>query len=75
MNTLADLLNFVVSALQTSPLCVSARVLETFLFSEHQFTLKVRSELKSGDVLQVRLYRNGEYFAVLLPSPLSQRTR
>ena len=61
MNTLADLLNFVVSTLQTSPQCVSMRVLETHQFSESQFALKVRAEMKSGNTLQVRLYCNREH--------------
>ncbi len=61
MNTLADLLNLVVSTLQTSLLCRDVRVLETLQFSESQFALKVRADLKSGDMLQVRLYCNGEH--------------
>ncbi|MEW5717789.1 MAG: DUF6516 family protein [Chloroflexota bacterium] len=59
MNTLADLLNFIVSTLETSLLCVSVQVYETEQFSADQFALKVRAELKSGNVLQVRLYRTG----------------
>ena len=61
MNTLADLLNFVVSTLETWPLCVSVQVWETEQLSANQFVLKVRAELKSGSVLQVRLYRNGAH--------------
>ncbi|MDE3092146.1 MAG: hypothetical protein KGJ80_22455 [Chloroflexota bacterium] len=61
MNTLADLLNLIVSTLQTSPLCAGVRVLETLQFSDTQFAFKVRADLKSGDVLQVRLYLNGEH--------------
>lgn len=61
MNTLADLLNFVVSTLESSPLCVSVQVWETEQFSADQFALKVRAQLTSGNVLQVRLYRNGAH--------------
>lgn len=61
MNTLADLLNFVVSTLELSPLCVSVQVWETEQFSADQFALKVRAGLKSGSVLQVRLYCNGAH--------------
>ena len=61
MNTFAELLNFVVCTLQTSPLCLGTRILETLQFSESQFAIKIRANLKSGDVLQVRLYCNGEH--------------
>jgi hypothetical protein len=61
VNTLADWLSFVVTTLQTWPLCRDVRVLETHQFSEQQFALKVRAELSSGGMLQVRLYRNGEH--------------
>ncbi len=61
MSALADLLNLVVSALQAAPLCNTVRVLETLQFSDSQFAFKIRADLKSGDVLQVRLYRNGEH--------------
>jgi hypothetical protein len=61
VNGLADLLNYVVSTLQTSALCRSVRIVETFRFSESQFGLKVHAHLTSGDVLQVRLYRNGNH--------------
>jgi len=61
MNTLADWLNFVVTTLQTWPLCRSVRVLETHQFSDRQFALKVRAELATGDALQVRLYHSGAH--------------
>ena len=61
MNTLPDLLSFVVTTLQAWPVCRAVRVMETARFSAHQFALKVRAELAAGDTLQVRLYRNGEY--------------
>jgi hypothetical protein len=61
VSTLADLLNFVVSTLQSSPVCRNVHVLETIQFSDSQFAFKVRAELKSGDGLQVRLYLNGEH--------------
>ncbi len=61
MNTLADLLTFVVSTLETWQLCVGVRVWETEQFSSDQFALKVRAQLKSGNVLQIRLYRNGAH--------------
>ena len=61
MSTLADLLNFVVSTLQSSPVCRTVQVLETMQFSDRQFTFKVRADLVSGAVLQVRLYRNAQH--------------
>ena len=61
MNTLAELLNFVTTALQSSPLCSAVRILETHQFSDSQFALKARAELTAGRTLQVRLYRNGSH--------------
>lgn len=61
MNTLADLLNSLVSGLQGSPLFVRVQILETLQFSDEQFALKIRADLHSGDALQVRLYRNREH--------------
>lgn len=61
MNTLPDLLNFVVTSLQASSLCTAVHVLETQQFSERQFALKVRAEFVVGGVIQVRLYCNGEH--------------
>ena len=58
MKSLADLLNFVVSTLQASPLCHAVSILETLQFSDEQFALKVRAELANGNTLQVRLYYN-----------------
>ena len=58
MMTLPELLDFVFTTLQTSPLCHSVRVIETQQFSERQFAIKVRADLTSGDWLQVRLYCN-----------------
>lgn len=61
MNTLADLLGYVVTALQKSGLCSAVRVLEAQSFSARQFALKTRAELVTGAVLQVRIYRNGDH--------------
>lgn len=61
MNTLADLLSYVVTALQRSGFCSAVRVLETQAFSARRFALKIRAELVTGDVLQVRIYRNGDH--------------
>ena len=61
MNTLAALLSYVVTALQRSGYCNAVRVVETHAFSSHQFALKVRAELVTDDVLQVRIYRNGDH--------------
>lgn len=58
MNTLADLLNFVVSSLQASSLFHTVRIVETHPFSRQQFALKVRAEMQDGEMLQIRLYRN-----------------
>ena len=61
MNSLAELLNFVTTALQSSPLCSAVRILETHQFSDNQFALKARAELTTGRTLQVRFYRNGSH--------------
>ena len=61
MNTLAAQLSYVVTALQRSGYCNAVRVVETHAFSAHQFALKVRAELVTDDVLQVRIYRNGDH--------------
>ena len=58
---LADWLNFVVSVLQTSPLCQRVQIIETHPFSNRQFALKVRANLEGGHTLQVHLYRNFAY--------------
>jgi len=58
MNTLADLLNLVVSTLQNFPHSKVVRVVETEDFSQRRFAFKVRAELVSGATLQVRLYYN-----------------
>lgn len=58
MNTLPDLLNFVVTSLQLSPLCSDVHVVSTEAFSNRQFTLKVRAKLVDGSLLQARLYYN-----------------
>lgn len=61
MNTLADLLSFVMTQLQNNKSVRNVQVLETIRFSENQFILKVRATLASGDVLQVRLYQNDQH--------------
>ena len=62
MSSLSELLAFLVTTLQESSLCRSVRVLETHPFSASQFALKVRANLFSGDILQIRLYHNSEHF-------------
>lgn len=61
MNTLPDLLNIIVTTLQTSLLFDSVKVVETSQFSESQFLLKVRAQLSTGKMLQIRVYQNGEH--------------
>ncbi|MEA3351425.1 MAG: DUF6516 family protein [Chloroflexota bacterium] len=58
MNTLADLLNFVVSTLQKFSYSKVVRVVESDDFSQQRFAFKVRAELVGGATLQVRLYYN-----------------
>lgn len=58
MKQTAQLLGFVVSTLQLSPLCQQVRILEVNRFSDQQFTFKVRMEMVNGRVLQIRLYCN-----------------
>ena len=61
MKTLADLLDLVVTTLQTWPLCDSVQVMETHQYSNDQYALKVRVGLVGEGLLQVRLYRNHEH--------------
>jgi hypothetical protein len=61
VTTLFELLNFVVTTLQTSSIVENTRVVETIQFSEAQFSLKVRAHLASGEILQVRIYQNGKH--------------
>jgi hypothetical protein len=58
VNTLADSLSEIISLLQVSSLVVSSKVVETSQFSRNQFILKVRAELVTGEILQVRNYQN-----------------
>lgn len=58
MNSMADLLSYVVTALQSSGRCGTVRVLDTQSFSAHQYAIKVRAELLNGDALQIRIYHN-----------------
>jgi hypothetical protein len=58
VNTLPDLLSYVVTALQRSGRCSAVRVLDTQSFSARQYAIKVRAELLIGDVLQIRIYQN-----------------
>ncbi len=61
MKTLPDLLNFVVTSLQLSPLCSNVHIVSTEAFSNRQFTLKVRAKLVDGRLFQVRLYYNDSH--------------
>ena len=58
MNTAPELLNFVVTTLQLWSLTRHVHILATEQFSSTQFAMKVRADLKSEDVLQVRIYYN-----------------
>lgn len=58
MNTLSGLLNFVVTTLQLWPRTGRVHILATEQFSSTQFAMKVRADLQSEDVLQVRIYYN-----------------
>jgi hypothetical protein len=44
VNSLADLLSYVVTALQRSGRCGAVRVLDTQSFSARQYAIKVRAE-------------------------------
>ena len=61
MNSLAALLSRIVTDLQRSDYCVAIRVLETQQYSRHQFAFKMRVELVTGDVLQIRIYCNDNH--------------
>lgn len=61
MKQVTQLLGFVVSTLQLSPVCRQVKILEVNHFSDQQFAFKVRAALRDGRVLQIRLYRNDEH--------------
>ena len=61
MNTLSELLNFVITTLQLWPHTSRVHILATEQFSSMQFAIKVRAELKNEDVLQVRIYHNEDH--------------
>jgi hypothetical protein len=61
MSTLAEMLNLVVTTLQTCPIFSNVSIMEVHPFSGQQFAFKVRAEMIAGDVVQVYLYRNGEH--------------
>lgn len=61
MNTFAELLSHVVTTLQSSEHCAAVRILETHVFSADQFAFKLRADLISDDVLQIRIYRNRDH--------------
>ena len=58
----ADVLTFVVSTLQASPLCVSVTVIQEKVFSNEQFVLKVRAQLTNEWSLQIYLYHNHGHY-------------
>lgn len=58
MKQTAQLLGFVVSTLQLSPLCQQVNIVEVNHFSDQQFAFKVRAEMGDGRLLQIRLYYN-----------------
>lgn len=59
MNSLPELLNFVVTTLQLWPYSLHVHIITTEQFSVAQFAFKVRAELSNSDILQVRIYHNG----------------
>lgn len=61
MKILPDLLNEIVSTLQTSALCRNVHIVETIPFLDTQFAIKLRAELGSNNFLQVRVYVNSEH--------------
>lgn len=61
MTTFVELLSFVTTILQTSPLCEYVRIVETHPFSKDQFALKVRARLIEGSMFQVHLYYNQDH--------------
>jgi hypothetical protein len=60
MSTLVDWLSLIITTFEAWSSCRSVRILETQQFSAAQFALKVRAELHTGNILQVRLYHNHE---------------
>lgn len=61
MKSLSNLLNEIVSALESFSSCEKVQIVETISFSESQYRLKIRATLRGALVLQVYCYLNGEY--------------
>jgi len=61
LKLLSDMLNTIVSTLDTFPLCESVQIIETISFSESQYRLKIRATLHGGFALQIYCYANGEH--------------
>jgi len=62
VNTLPQLLNFVMTTLQNSSLCSAVSIVSTKSYSNSQFIIKVRATMADGDnMLQVRFYCNGDH--------------
>ena len=56
--SLASLLSRVMAAMQANSICKEVKCTESRAFSPDQFYFKIRSRLKTGEALQVRVYSN-----------------
>jgi hypothetical protein len=56
--TLQSLLDLVITTLRTDLRCESIVDVETQVFSDEQFLVKVRAQVREGRFLQVRIYHN-----------------
>jgi hypothetical protein len=59
---LVELSSFVVSTLQASRLFNGVAIAQERVFSDEQFALKIRAQLKQGGQLQVYLYYNRGHY-------------
>jgi predicted small secreted protein len=61
VSDLAELLNFVITSLQTSSIVQATQIVENNLFSASKYAIKVRAQLSGEISLQIRLYQNEKH--------------
>ncbi len=62
MISMISLLSSIMTLIESSPLCLETKVVETREFSQKQFFFKIRVSLKEETYLQIRIYHNKGHF-------------
>lgn len=62
MISMISLLSSIITLIESSPLCLEAKVVEIREFSQEQFFFKTRVSLKEKIHLQIRIYYNKGHF-------------